>query len=85
MSKTAKIAISLPEDLLEAIEEERKARGETRSQFLRRAVEAYRQRQRERLAVEQYMEGYLKMPESREEIEAAHRAGSAVLAGEPWE
>lgn len=85
MPRTAKIAISLPEDLLKAIEEERKASGQSRSQFFRRAVEAYWQRRKERLAVEQYVEGYRKLPELPEEIEAAHRAGSAVLAGEPWE
>ncbi|MDP2935683.1 MAG: ribbon-helix-helix domain-containing protein [Dehalococcoidia bacterium] len=85
MPKTAKIAISLPEDFLDAIEEERKATGESRSQFFRRAIESYWQRTKERLAVEQYLEGYRKTPESLEEVEAVHRAGAAILAEEPWD
>jgi len=85
MPKTAKIAISLPEDLLRVVEEERKARGETRSQFFRRAVEVLRQKERQRDAVAQYIEGYRRLPESPEEVEAAYRAAVAVLAEEPWE
>jgi len=85
LSKTSKIAISLPENMLEAVEKERMAKGESRSEFFRRAVEAFLRQQRERAEVERYVQGYRKMPESAEEIEAAHRAGSAILAGEPWE
>jgi len=33
MDKSAKVAISLPRDVLEAVEMERKAKGESRSQF----------------------------------------------------
>ncbi|MDO9580659.1 MAG: hypothetical protein Q7J06_08850 [Bacteroidales bacterium] len=32
-----------------------------------------------------YVRGYQEVPESAEEIEAVHRLGIAVLAGEPWE
>ena len=85
MSKTSKIAISLPEDMLEVVERERMAKGESRSEFFRRAVEAFLRQQRERADVERYVRGYRKMPESAEEVEAAHVAGSAILAGEPWE
>ena len=85
MSKTSKIAISLPEDMLEVVERERMAKGESRSEFFRRAVEAFLRQQRERADVERYVRGYRKVPESAEEVEAAHVAGSAILAGEPWE
>ena len=85
MSKTSKIAISLPVDMLEVVEKERMAKGESRSQFFRRAVEALLRQQREHADVESYMQGYQKVPESVEEVEAAHRAGSAILTGEPWE
>ena len=33
MDKSAKVAISLPENVLKAIEKERKVRGESRSEF----------------------------------------------------
>lgn len=85
MGKVAKIAISLPENVLEIIERERRAKGESRSEFFRRAVAALLHQQQERSAAEQYVRGYQRMPETTDEIEAAHQAGAAVLAAEPWE
>ena len=85
MSKIAKVAISLPEDVLEAVEMERQAKGESRSQFFRRAIERLLKQERESSAVKEYVRGYQEMPESAEEVEAAHRVGSTVLAEEPWE
>ena len=84
MAKSAKVAISLPEDVLEAVETERKAKGESRSQFVRRAIERLLKQERESSAVKDYVRGYQEVPESAEEVEAAHRAGIAVLAEEPW-
>ena len=84
MGKSAKVAISLPGDILEAVETERKARGESRSQFFRRAIERLLKQERESSAVKDYVRGYQEVPESAEEVEAVHRAGSAVLAEEPW-
>jgi len=85
MGKSAKVAISLPEDILEAVETERKARGESRSKFFRRAIERLLKQERESSAVKDYVRGYQQIPESAEEVEAAHRVGIAVLAEEPWE
>lgn len=85
MSKIAKVGISLPEDVLQAVEMERQAKGETRSEFFRRAVEMLLKLERESLAAKDYVRGYQEIPESAEEIEAAHHMGSAVLAEEPWE
>ena len=85
MTKVAKVAISLPEDLLEVVEQERKAKGESRSEFFRRAVDELLRQERERAAVEKYVRGYQKMPETTEEIEAALAIAAPVLAEEPWE
>ncbi len=85
MKKVAKIAISLGKDTLMAVEKERKIRGENRSEFFRQAVEKFLKKERESSAIKDYIRGYREMPESTEEIEAMHRIGSAVLAGEPWE
>jgi len=82
MAKSAKVAISLPEDVLEAVETERKAKGESRSQFFRRAIE--RLLKQERDSSKDYVRGYQEFPESAEEVEAIHRIGIAVLAEEPW-
>ncbi len=84
MAKSAKVTISLPGDVLEAVETERKAKGESRSQFFRRAIERLLKQERDSSAVKDYVRGYQEVPESAEEVEAAHRLGSAVLAEEPW-
>ncbi|MBN2186527.1 MAG: ribbon-helix-helix protein, CopG family [Dehalococcoidia bacterium] len=84
MGKSAKVAISLPEDVLEAVERERKAKGESRSKFLQRAIVRHLKQERESSAVEDYIRGYQETPESHEEVEAIHRLGSAILGEEPW-
>ena len=84
MGKSTKVAISLPEHVLKAVEKERKARGESRSEFFRYAVERLLKQDQESKAVEAYIQGYCSMPESKEGIEQIHRAGSAILAEEPW-
>jgi len=68
MSKIAKIAISLPEDILESVEAERKLKGESRSELFRRAVNVLLKQRRERMAVNEYVCGYQEIPESVERI-----------------
>lgn len=80
----SRIAVSLPDDLFQAIESVRKASGETRSQFLRRAVAAYLRRQQEGEAVAQYLRSYQQLPETVEEVAESHALGSAALSQEPW-
>jgi metal-responsive CopG/Arc/MetJ family transcriptional regulator len=85
MSKTTKIAISLPEELLDAVEREREESGESRSQFFRRAVEIILRHRREQEMSEQYIRAYQQAPETREEITAARRSASSILGEEPWQ
>jgi metal-responsive CopG/Arc/MetJ family transcriptional regulator len=84
MGKSLKVAISIPEHVLKAVEKERKTRGESRSEFFRRAAEKLLKQEQESQAVETYIQGYRTVPESAVEVETAHRAGTAVLAEEPW-
>ena len=81
----AKIAISLPDDVLREVEKERQASGETRSQFFRRAIKDLLKREKEREATEQYIRAYREMPETPEEIEAWSTLGLEALAQEPWD
>ena len=81
----AKIAISLPDDVLQEVEKERNASGETRSEFFRRAVKALLKREREREAVEQYVRAYQEMPETEEELGWVEAASQAVLEEYPWD
>ena len=85
MSKITKIAISLPEDMLNAVEEKREESGESRSQFFRRAVEALLKQHRERDQIERYIRAYSKNPETKQEVESARHAASTILATEPWD
>ena len=84
MPKTTKIAISLPEDMLVVVEQERRESGESRSELFRRAVEMLLRRRREQEMSERYIRAYQQSPETKEEIEAARHAASAILAEESW-
>lgn len=84
MEKSAKVAISLPEDTLKVIEKERKARGESRSEFFRRAIEEYLRQEKNSIEIEKYIHGYTTIPESTEEVEVIHQAGVNILSEEPW-
>lgn len=81
----AKIAISLPDDVLQAVERERELSGESRSEFFRRAAKALiKQKQREEQERE-YIRGYTEMPETDEEFAGLRSASLAVLADLPWD
>ena len=81
----AKIAISLPEEIFQAVEKERPAKGESRSKFFRRAVEDYLRRAREREDVERYIRGYQKYPESKEEVALAEATLHYAFDEDSWE
>jgi metal-responsive CopG/Arc/MetJ family transcriptional regulator len=83
MGATAKITISLDAELLEAIERQRRERGQTRSQFFRHAAEQALRREQE--DDERYIEAYRRQPETEEEMLIAQQLGLAVLAQEPWD
>ncbi len=85
MKKSAKIAISLPGALLALVEKERQATGESRSEFLRRALESYLRQKRERERVEQYIRGYQKYPETAEEMAGWESIVAEAWADLPWE
>lgn len=82
MAEIAKITISLDRELLEAIEHQRRTTGQSRSEFFRYAAE--QALVREHAAIERYVRGYQRQPETAEEIAVAEM-GMAILAREPWE
>ena len=81
----AKIAISLPEEILDEIEAKRRTSGESRSQFFRRAVEGLMRREREREAIAQYTRGYQLYPETAEDIALAESTLKEAMAENLWE
>ena len=83
MAKSAKISISLPNDLLRSVEQSRMGGNESRSDFFRRAAESLLRQEQERTTVERYVQGYLTDPESEVE-EAWAELGKARLAEVEW-
>jgi len=81
----AKIAISLPDDVLEEIEKEREASGMSRSEFFRHAVEEHLRRAKEREDVQQYIRGYLENPETLEEVSLAEATLHYAFDEGSWE
>jgi metal-responsive CopG/Arc/MetJ family transcriptional regulator len=84
MTKVNKISISLPEDILKAIELERKENGESRSQVIRRSIEMLLREKKEKKLKLKYIQAYQKIPETVEEVNAAHYSASQIIAQEPW-
>lgn len=82
--KTAKITISLPENVLQSVEKERQTSGESRSEFFRRAVEALLTQLKEAEAVELYLKGYRNNPETVSDTGVVYRAGLEILEDELW-
>ena len=82
----AKIEISLPDEVLEAIEKERLGRSKvlSRSEFIKKAVEQYLRTESERSLEEQYIRGYLEHPETEEETKWLDEAAAEVFANNPW-
>jgi metal-responsive CopG/Arc/MetJ family transcriptional regulator len=80
-----KIAISMPKALFRETEKARKERGETRSAFIQRTIEAFLETRRERHVVRDYVAGYKAHPETKDEIEAAEQAATEILSKEPWD
>jgi metal-responsive CopG/Arc/MetJ family transcriptional regulator len=84
MPKVTKIAISLPAEILSAVEKEREESGESRSRIFCRAVELLIHERKNKEMSEQYIRAYQEMPETEDEIKFANQTSSESLAGEPW-
>ena len=71
--------------MFQAIEARRRVSGDTKSEFFRRAVEAYLRRIQEREQDEQYIRGYQEFPETEEDLGGLEPLALEALAQEPWE
>lgn len=84
-SKTVKVAVSLPEDLFKRLEKVRRRQDVSRSAAFREALEAWLRDLQEREDVRRYIEGYRRMPETREEMKAFEKLALTALSHEEWE
>ena len=81
----AKIAISLPDDVLQAVEKERELSGESRSEFFRRAAKDLLKRKQQGERDREYIRAYREMPETGDEMAWLEASSQAVLAEYPWD
>lgn len=81
----AKISISLPKDLLDRIEQERAATGQSRSEFLAHLIKTYLKKKREEELDHQYHKGYELDPVTEEEKAFFRESAKRVWAENPWE
>lgn len=80
-----RIAIGLPDGLLETIEHECSTRNVSRSEFLWLAVERLLRSEEGAELERRYAEGYIKDPETREELGWLRQASEGVLTEYPWD
>ncbi|MGH7777416.1 MAG: ribbon-helix-helix protein, CopG family [Candidatus Dormibacterales bacterium] len=76
---TAKIAVSLPGELVERIDRERFATHKTRSAYFREVLERHVRETGQAALVEAYIRGYQEHPEA-----AAEDAAAEAMAAEAW-
>jgi metal-responsive CopG/Arc/MetJ family transcriptional regulator len=84
MGKSAKATISLPADVLRAVDVERSRTTETRRAFFKRAAERLL-RQEKWKAIRNYIRGYQRYPETPEEVAVFGALAAEALADQPWE
>jgi metal-responsive CopG/Arc/MetJ family transcriptional regulator len=85
MSKTVKVAISLPEELLAEADKASEREGASRSAIIRRALADYLRAEQEREWDREYVEAYRRMPETREEVAVSEATSQYGWEETPWE
>jgi metal-responsive CopG/Arc/MetJ family transcriptional regulator len=84
MKRAVKVAISLPDDLLNRVDRARRERKVSRSEYFRQAASNLLGLTGEQ-EVERYVRGYSTHPETPDEVQTARAASASSLAAEPWE
>jgi metal-responsive CopG/Arc/MetJ family transcriptional regulator len=85
MRTREKVAISIPRDLLDAVERLRKRSGETRSAVFERALADYLAGAQAASESRRYVAAYRRSPESAAAQRAALASSLEALASEPWD
>jgi predicted transcriptional regulator len=85
MAKSAKIAFSLDERLLDRVERIRARTGESRSALIARALAAMTEEDARGADVRRYVEAYRELPETGEEVARARESAKRTLTRLPWD
>ena len=82
---TAKVAVSLPDALYQAVEKARRRTGKARSTVVQEALRGWLRHEVQAELVREYEAGYRARPEDASEIEAALGTATALLRDdEDW-
>ncbi|MBI4401513.1 MAG: ribbon-helix-helix protein, CopG family [Nitrospirae bacterium] len=85
MAKTStKVAVSIPGDLYQAVEQARKKSGKSRSAVLQTAIRHWLKQQELASLIRDYEAGYRRKPESRREVKAAEAAAVRLFSATDW-
>ena len=79
------VAIRLPDDILERLDELVQPDGyATRTEVIRRAIEVLLDAHEKAVTDREIVEAYTRMPQSDEEVAIAAAAARALIEEEPW-
>lgn len=84
MKGVRRFTVSVPSDLLEALDEKLVRDAESRSAVVRRLVEDALRELEEQEDIERYIEGYRKQPQTEEEFGWSDEVVLDRLAQDPW-
>jgi metal-responsive CopG/Arc/MetJ family transcriptional regulator len=84
MRRAAKVTISLPLELLEAVARRQEERGESRSETIAHLLDAALRREQEQADIERYVRGYMEHPASEDEVALSDRLALEAAALDPW-
>lgn len=83
-SRTAKVAVSLPEDTFKEVERLRHELGLARSAAVVEALRLWLRQKEQQELEERYVKGYQRKPEKPSEVESLFRAGLSSFMPERW-
>ncbi len=83
-NRSAKVAISMPKDLFRAVEQVRRELKIPRSAAIVEAIHIWLKRYKEQEKIRQYVAGYRKYPESREEVKQWTSLTAKTFGKDPW-
>ena len=85
MRHRGKVAVTIPQELLDEVEVIRKRSGESRSAVFERALAAYIANAHRAVKARRYAEGYRRRPERKQDEREALISALEALAAEPWD
>ena len=83
--RVRRFTVSVPTELLEAVDQQLIKENETRSAFIRHLLEVALREAEERKDVERYIQGYLEQPQTAEEVGWFQLAALQHLEEVPWD